>query len=89
MVYPTLKPPLVHDECIMEKLMRQGVKKKLLTNLNQICKHQEVLSLSEIATTKGYKIDPICTSLAGTSLIKDHLASGDHGSYMEQNDRQK
>ena len=45
MEYPTLKPPREYDECIMEKLVKQGVRGSELVSINRVRKHQESIYL--------------------------------------------
>ena len=59
MDYPTLKPPRENDECIMEKLVKQGVRGSELVCINRVRKHQESIFTSDIATAKGTRVDPI------------------------------
>ena len=59
MEYPTLKPPRENDKCIMEKLVKQGVRGSKLVSLNRVCKHQESIFISDIATANGKRVDPI------------------------------
>ena len=48
-----------NDECIMERLVREGVRGAELVSINRARKQQEALFLSDIVTANGKKIDPI------------------------------
>ena len=60
--YKKLPPPRENDECIMERLVREGVRGSQLINLNRVRKHQEALFLSDIVTANGRRLDPIYLS---------------------------
>ena len=70
--YQKLPPPQENNECIMEKLVREGLRGKQLINLNRVRKHQEALFLSDIVTANGRQLDPIYLS-SWYELYKQYL----------------
>ena len=85
--YKKLPPPREFDECIMERLVREGVQGKQLTSLNRVRKHQEALFLSDIVTANGQRIDPIYLSSWHESYERHLRARGDHYFPLEKNGR--
>ena len=57
--YDSLIPPRENNECIMERLVRDGVRGKELVGLNRVRKCQEALFWSDIATANGARIDSV------------------------------
>ena len=55
--YKTLEMPREKDECIMERLVREGFRGAELVSINRARKQQEALFMSDIATADGRKID--------------------------------
>jgi len=55
--YKTLEMPRQYDDCIMETLVREGVRGKKLVGINRARKAQEALFWSDIATADGKRVD--------------------------------
>ena len=55
--YKPLDMPRERDECIMERLVKDGVRGKRLVGINRARKAQEALFLSDIATANGRRIE--------------------------------
>ena len=55
--YKPLNMPRERDECIMERLVKDGVRGKRLVKINEARKVQEALFLSDIATADGRRIE--------------------------------
>ena len=52
-----LPMPREKDECITERLVREGVRGQELVSINRVRKHQVAMFLSDIAAASGRKID--------------------------------
>ena len=55
--YKTLEMLRQYDKCIMENLVREGVRGKRVVGINRARKAQEALFWSDIATADGKKVD--------------------------------
>ena len=68
--YKSLPMPRENDECIMERLLSEGVLGQELISINRAQKHQEAIFLSDIFMKNGLKIGPIYICLAGKNRSK-------------------